>query len=65
MFNTRKGDVALDPFMGSGSSLIACENTERILRGIELDPGYVAVILQRYKDTFPGKEIRLIQDGGK
>ena len=61
MFNTQKGDVALDPFMGSGSSLIACENTGRILRGIELDPGYVAVILQRYKDTFPDKEIRLIE----
>ncbi len=50
-FNTLKGDHALDPFLGSGSSLIACENTGRVLHGIEIDPGYVAVCLQRYKDV--------------
>ena len=41
--------------------MIACENLGRKCRGCEIDPGYVAVILQRYKDTFPGKEIKLIE----
>ena len=50
-----------DPFLGSGTTMIACENLGRKCRGCEIDPGYVAVILQRYKDTFPGKEIKLIE----
>jgi DNA modification methylase len=54
--------VVLDVFLGSGTTMIACENLGRKCRGCEIDPGYVAVILQRYKDTFPGKEIRLIAD---
>ena len=50
--STKEGDVALDPFMGSGTTMIACGNSNRCAYGVELDPGYVAVILQRYKDTF-------------
>jgi hypothetical protein len=50
-----------EPFTGTGTTMIACENMGRKCRGCEIDPGYVAVILQRYKDTFPGKEIKLIQ----
>jgi len=57
--------VVYDPFLGSGTTMIACENLKRKCRGCEIDPGYVAVILQRYKDTFPDKEIRLIQDDKK
>jgi DNA modification methylase len=44
--------VVYDPFLGSGTTMIACENLGRKCRGCEIDPGYVAVILQRYKDTF-------------
>ena len=40
----------LDPFSGSGTILIACENLGRRCRAIELDPGYVAVALQRWSD---------------
>jgi DNA modification methylase len=59
--NSSKGDdVVLDTFLGSGTTMIACENLGRKCRGCEIDPGYVAVELQRYKDTFPGKEIKLI-----
>ena len=47
-----KADIILDPFLGSGTTMIACENLGRKCRGCEIDPGYVAVILQRYKDTF-------------
>ena len=39
-----------DPFLGSGTTMIACENLNRKCIGIELDPGYVAVTLQRYLD---------------
>ena len=57
---TITGDTAADPFLGSGTTMIACENLGRKCRGCEIDPGYVAVILQRYKDTFPDKEIKLL-----
>lgn len=47
--NSSKGeDVILDPFLGSGSTLIACEQQGRICYGMELDPKYVDVIRKRY-----------------
>jgi DNA modification methylase len=46
---TERGDIVIDPFLGSGSTLIACENTGRCCRGLELDPLYVEVILRRYE----------------
>lgn len=44
------GDVVLDPFAGSGSTLIACHQTGRIARLVELDPKYADVILRRYQE---------------
>jgi hypothetical protein len=46
---THRGDIVLDPFLGSGSTLIASEKTGRIFRGLELDPLYVDVIIRRYE----------------
>jgi DNA modification methylase len=46
---TERGDIIVDPFLGSGSTLIACEKTGRHCRGLELDPLYVEVILRRYE----------------
>jgi DNA modification methylase len=46
---TERGDIVIDPFLGSGSTLIACEKTGRRCRGLELDPLYVEVILRRYE----------------
>jgi DNA modification methylase len=44
---TERGDIVIDPFLGSGSTLIACEKTGRRCRGVELDPLYIEVILRR------------------
>jgi hypothetical protein len=48
--STRRGDTVLDPFGGSGSTLIACHQTGRVARLIELDPRYVDVICRRYQE---------------
>lgn len=45
---TRRGDLVLDGFLGSGTTLLAAEKTGRISAGIELDPGYVDVTLSRW-----------------
>lgn len=46
--SSKMGDVVLDLFLGSGSTLIACEKTGRLCFGMELDPHFVDVIIQRY-----------------
>jgi DNA modification methylase len=46
---TERGDIVIDPFLGSGSTLIACEKTGRRCRGVEVDPLYVEVVLRRYE----------------
>lgn len=46
--STKIDDLILDPFLGSGSTLIAAEKNNRICYGIELDPKYVDVIVTRY-----------------
>lgn len=48
--NTKGDDIVFDNFLGSGSTLIASEKTGRICYGMELDPKYVDVIVQRYVD---------------
>ena len=47
---TKENEIVLDPFLGSGSTLIAAEKTGRIAFGCEIDPEYVDVILKRYED---------------
>jgi DNA modification methylase len=46
---TARGDIALDPFLGSGSTLIAAERTGRRCHGVEIDPLYIDVIIRRYE----------------
>jgi DNA modification methylase len=46
---TNRRDVVIDPFLGSGSTLIAADKTGRVCRGVELDPLYVDVIVRRYE----------------
>jgi DNA modification methylase len=46
---TSRGDLVIDPFLGSGSTLIAAEKSGRICYGVELDPLYVDVIIARFR----------------
>ena len=64
--SSREGEIVLDVFGGSGSTLIACEQLNRKCYMAELDPKYVSVILQRYIN-FVGsdKDVFLIKDGEK
>jgi len=48
--NTKGEDIVYDPFLGSGSTLIAAQTTSRICYGMELDPRFADVIVQRYVD---------------
>lgn len=57
--HSRAGHNVFEPFSGSGTTLIACEQTGRIGYGMELEPKYVAVTLQRLADM--GLESRLVE----
>jgi len=60
--SSKSRDIVLDPFGGSGSTLIACEKAGRQARLIELDPKYCDVILQRWQD-WTGAMAVLEEDG--
>lgn len=57
--SSRESTLILDPFLGSGSTLIACEQTNRICYGMEIDPHYVDVIVKRW-ENFTGKKAKLL-----
>jgi DNA modification methylase len=57
-----RGDVVIDPFLGSGSTLIAADQTGRICRGVELDPLYVDVVMRRY-EAATGKAAVFVDTG--
>jgi DNA modification methylase len=56
--SSRPGDVVLDPFGGSGTTLIAAEKSGRVARLMELDPKYADVIVRRWEDFTGKKAIR-------
>ncbi len=60
--HTERGEVIYDPFLGSGTTLIAAEMTERVCFGIDVDPKYVDVIVTRWQEL-TGKEATLDGDG--
>jgi DNA modification methylase len=45
--SSRAGDLGFEPFSGSGTTLVAAEQNGRLCYGIEIDPRYVAVALER------------------
>jgi DNA modification methylase len=57
--NTKGGDIVLDSFGGSGTTLIAAEKNGRVSRLMELDPKYCDVIVKRWED-FTGKKAELL-----
>jgi DNA modification methylase len=57
---SKQGDIVADVYLGSGTTLAACEQTNRTGYGMEIDPGYVAVILERLAGM--GLEPKLISD---
>ena len=57
------GEICFEPFCGSGSSLIAAERTGRVLRGVELAPGYVDVAVERFRRLWPATPITLDATG--
>jgi DNA modification methylase len=52
--NSSPGQAVYEPFMGSGTTLIAAETTGRVCHGIELTPAYVDVAVERWQ-RFTGK----------
>lgn len=59
--SSKKGDIITDAFLGSGSTLIAAEKTNRKCYGMELDPKYVDVIIKRWQE-YTGKQATMAGD---
>lgn len=58
--SSKMQDIVLDTFLGSGSTLIACEQTNRICYGMEIDPIYIDVILRRYHKLYPDAKVECL-----
>jgi DNA modification methylase len=64
VFNSsREGDLVYEPFNGSGSTLIACGQLNRICYACEIDGRYIDGTVKRFAREFPNEEIKLIRDG--
>lgn len=60
--NSSKGeDIVLDPFLGAGSTLIACEQLGRVCCGVELDPKYCPVTIDRWEEYTGNKAVKIDQ----
>jgi site-specific DNA-methyltransferase (adenine-specific) len=58
--SSKKGDIVLDCYLGSGSTLIACEQTDRICYGVEIEPKYIDVVITRW-ENYTGEKAKLIK----
>jgi len=56
-YSSRKGELIFDPFLGSGTTLIASEQLGRVCYGLELDPGYCDVIVHRWENLTGNKAV--------
>lgn len=59
---SHRGDIVVDPFVGSGTTILAAERTGRRARAIEIDPGYVDVCIRRWQ-AMTGQEAILAASG--
>jgi len=57
--SSKPGDIVADLFLGSGTTLVACQNLSRKCRAIEVDPGYAAISIQRWVDLTSQQPTRL------
>jgi len=63
---SKEEDLVIDIYLGGGSTLIACEQLNRVCYGAEIDPHYVSVIIERYIKLKGNSEVyRIEQDGSK
>ena len=61
--STKNGDIVVDLFSGSGSTIMACQQTDRIGYGMEIDPKYVAATVRRFMVMFPQQPVLLERNG--
>ena len=59
LYHTKPGELCFEPFLGSGTCLIAAEVTARRCFGIEQEPAYVDVVVKRW-EQFTGKKAELV-----
>lgn len=59
LHSSKEGQIVVDLFMGSGTTLIACEKNNRVCYGMEIDPAYCDVIIERWED-FTGEKAERI-----
>ena len=61
--STARGDLVLDPFAGSGSTMVACEQLGRRAALVEFEPKFCDVIVRRWRELAPGNPVTRIRDG--
>ena len=61
--STQTNSIVLEPFGGSGSTLICCEQLGRVCYAIELDEKFVDVIVERFRETNSTADITVERDG--
>ena len=61
MNSSKPGQVVADFFSGSGSTIMACQQTDRIGHGMEIDPKYVTATVNRFRAMFPEQPISLLR----
>lgn len=61
--SSTSGQIVVDFFSGSGSTLMACQQVDRICYAMEIDPRYVTATIHRYRAMFPEQPIQFIRQG--
>ncbi|MCC8153672.1 MAG: site-specific DNA-methyltransferase [Tannerellaceae bacterium] len=61
--STEPGQIVIDFFSGSGSTLMACQQIDRICHAMEIDPRYVQATVERFRSMFSKQPTRLIRNG--